>query len=56
MDFLERAEKYAAARGDEMWFKEIYTELRQDNNINDSVWKTLSYLYNSYTADLLEIQ
>ena len=23
--FLDRAERYAAARGDENWFKEIYT-------------------------------
>lgn len=56
MDFLHRAEQYAAARGDEMWFKNLYTQFRQYNNVNDSVWKTLSYLYNNYTADLLEFQ
>jgi len=56
MDFLQRAEQYAAARGDEMWFKNLYTQFRQYNNVSDSVWKTLSYLYNNYTADLLEFQ
>lgn len=56
MDFLKLAEQYAAARGDEMWFKEVYTQLREYNNVNDSVWKTLSYLYNSYIADRLELQ
>ena len=56
MDFLIRAEKYAAARGDEYWFKQYYTKFRQDNNVTDSVWKTLSYLYSDETADLLEFQ
>lgn len=56
MDFLIRAERYAEARGDECWFKNVYTWHRQYNNVSDSVWKTLSYLYNSETADLLEYQ
>ena len=56
MDFLKLAEQYAVAQGDEMWFKEVYTQLREYNNVNDSVWKTLSYLYNSYAADRLELQ
>ena len=56
MDFLIRAEKYAMARGDEAWFKQYYNHFRQEYNVNDSVWKTLSYLYSDYVADLLEYQ
>ena len=56
MDFLIRAERYAEARGDEYWFKEYFTKFRQENNVTDAVWKTLNYLYDSYTADLLEFQ
>lgn len=54
MDFLIRAEKYAEARGDEFFFKNLYTGFRQYNNVTDSVWKTLTYLYNEDTADMLE--
>ena len=56
LDYLIRAEKYAKARGDEYWFKNLYTGFREYNNINESVWKTLSYLYGNRTADLLEFQ
>ena len=56
MDFLKLAEQYAAARGDDMWFKEVYTELREFNNVNDSVWQALSYLYDGYVADQLELR
>ena len=56
MDFLKRAERYAEARGDESWFKNLYTHFRQYNGVTDSVWKTLSYLYSNETADLLEYQ
>ena len=56
MDFLKRAERYAEARGDELWFKNLYTHFRQYNGVTDSVWKTLSYLYSNETADLLEYQ
>ncbi len=56
MDFLIRAEKYAEVRGDDMWFKHVYAIHREYNNVADSVWKTLAYLYNDYTADLLEFQ
>ena len=45
LDYLIRAEKYAKARGDEYWFKNLYTGFREYSNINESVWKTLSYLY-----------
>lgn len=56
MDFLIRAEKYTEARGDEFWFKNLYTSYREYNNVADSVWKTLAYLYSEETADLLEYQ
>ena len=56
MDFLKRAERYTEARGDEMWFKNLYTGFREYNGVADSVWKTLSYLYGNETADLLEFQ
>ena len=56
MEFLIRAERYAEARGDEYWFKNLYTGFREYNNINESVWKTLSYLYGNHTADLFEFQ
>ena len=56
LDYLIRAEKYAKARGDEYWFKNLYTGFREYSNINESVWKTLSYLYGNRTADLLESQ
>jgi hypothetical protein len=46
----------AAVRGDEMSFKNIYTEFRLYNGVTDSVWKTLSYLYSNETADLLEMK
>jgi hypothetical protein len=56
MDFLKRAERYAEARGDEFWFKDLYTRFRDCNGVTDSVWKSLSYLYGDETADLLEFQ
>ena len=56
MDFLIRAEKYTEARGDDVFFKWIYSNHREYNNVADSVWKTLSYLYGNTVADLLEFQ
>lgn len=54
MDFLKRAEAYAEARGDEFVFKNLYAGFREYNSVNESVWKTLSYLYGNYAADLLQ--
>jgi hypothetical protein len=54
LEFLKRAESYAAARGDDMYFKNLYTGFREYNNVDDSVWKTLSYLYDADTAQLLK--
>lgn len=54
--FLDRAERYCLARGDELWFKNLYTGFREYNGVEDSVWKTLSYLYSNHVADLLLYQ
>ena len=54
LGFLKRAEAYTEARGDDMYFKNLYTGFREYNNVDDSVWKTLSYLYDADTAQLLK--
>ena len=56
MEYLKRAEQYAEARGDEFWFKNLYTQFRDYNNVTDSIWKTLSYLYSNEVADQLKTQ
>lgn len=56
MEFLQRAERYAEARGDLNYFREAYTILRENNSVEDNVWKALQYLYDGYVADLLELQ
>ena len=53
MEYLKQAELYALERGDELWFKNLYTQFREFNNVKDSVWKTLSYLYSNEVADLI---
>lgn len=56
MDYLIRAELYCEARGDELWFKNLYNGFREYNSVTESVWKTLSYLYSNEVADLVEFQ
>jgi hypothetical protein len=56
MEYLKRAEQYAEAQGDEFWFKNLYTQFRDYNNVTDSIWKTLSYLYSNEVADQLKTQ
>lgn len=56
IEFLERAQKYTENRNDGDLFQNLYTGFREYNNIEDSVWKTLSYMYNNDTADLLKYQ
>mgnify|MGYP003347831272 FL=1 len=56
MEFLIRAEKYAAARGDTNWFKEYYTRYREWYNVEDSVWCALTWLYDEDVAKLLKHQ
>ena len=55
-DFLQRAERYAEARGDDNFFKNFYVNYREYNSVTDSVWKTLSYLYGDDVANMLEFQ
>jgi len=54
MDYLRRAELYAWEQGDEFYFKNLYSQLRDFNDVEDSVWKALSYLYSNKVADQLE--
>lgn len=56
MDYLKRAEAYAEAHGDESSFKDLFVCFRAFNNVEDSVWKTLAYLYGNESADLLLYQ
>ena len=56
MDFLKTAERYAEARGDENFFKHWYTRYREYYNVEDSVWHTLTWLYDEDTAKLLKYQ
>ena len=56
MQFLIRAEKYAAARGDENFFKHWYTRYREYYNVEDSVWCALTWLYDEDVAKLLKYQ
>jgi len=56
MEYLKRAQRYAEARGDDNYFREAYTVLRETNSVEDSVWQALEYLYDGYVADLLKVQ
>ena len=56
VEYLKRAELYAQARGDDNYFREAYTVLRETNSVEDSVWQALEYLYDGYVADLLKVQ
>lgn len=54
MNFLRRAQNFCDDQGDGDWFRNLYTGFRAYNNVGDSVWKTLSYLYGNKVADELE--
>jgi len=56
MDYLKLAQEYACQHGDDNWFCNLYTGFRAYNNVTDSVWKTLSYLYGNDLADQLQKQ
>ena len=56
MEYLKRAQRYAEARGDENYFREAYTILRESRSVEDSVWRALEYLYDGFVADLLKYQ
>ena len=53
MEYLKRAELYAEARGDDNYFREVYTILRERLSVEDSIWEALRYLYDGYVADML---
>jgi hypothetical protein len=54
MDFLKRAQDYAADRGDDDWFAERYTLYREWYNVSDSVWCALTWLYDETVAKQLK--
>ena len=54
MQYLIRAETYAAARNDENFFKDLYTRYREYYNVEDSVWCALTWLYDEDVAKLLK--
>lgn len=54
MEFLKRAEQYAAAQGDTDWFNHYYTKYREYHNVSESVWRTLSWIYGDDVAKQLE--
>jgi hypothetical protein len=56
MDFLIRAQRYTEARGDDNFFCHYYTMYREHFSVNESVRKTIAWLYDDRVADLLEFQ
>ena len=56
MDFLIRAQRYTEARGDDNFFCHYYTMYREYFSVNESVRKTIEWLYDDRVADLLEFQ
>ena len=54
MSYLRRATDYCDQQGDGNWFRNLYTGFREYNDVRESVWKTLSYLYGNAVADQLE--
>jgi hypothetical protein len=54
LDFLERAERYAQARGDDAFFAWIYANHRESQGVAASTWLSLSYLYGDDVAHGLE--
>lgn len=56
MKYLIRAEKYAEDHGDDLLFKNLYAGFREYNGVTESVWRTLSYLYNNQIANQLQNQ
>ena len=56
IEYLMRAEKYAETRGDEYYFKHYYSSCREYNDVVESVWLTLRWLYDEEVANLLKFQ
>jgi len=53
LEFLKQAELYAMDHGDEMFFRHWYTRYREWNNIEDSTWYALAWLYNDCIANTI---
>lgn len=51
MEYLCRAYYYTEARDDIDSFRNLYQGFREYNDVTDSVWKTLSWLYSNHVAD-----
>jgi hypothetical protein len=56
MAYLKRAQDYCAARDDDNWFNHVYANYREYYNVVDSVFYTLSWLYDEEVAKLLKFQ
>ena len=56
MEYLKRAQDYCAARDDSDWFKHMYANYRQFYDVTESIFCTLSWLYDEEVAKLLKYQ
>lgn len=56
MEFMNRAERYAEARGDEPMFKQTFEFCRDSMSVRESVREALEIMYGVDVADLLEYQ
>ena len=56
MAYLKRAQDYCAARDDDNWFNHVYANYREYYNVVDSIFYTLSWLYDEEVAKLLKFQ
>jgi len=54
MEFLDRAERYAAARGDLPEFRQRYNHYRYKESVRTSTWMSLDYLYGQDIANQVE--
>ena len=54
MEFLDRAERYAEARGDLPQFSQRYNHYRYWNKVRTSTWMALDYLYGQDIANQVE--
>lgn len=54
LKFLAAAQAYALERGDDDWFCEVYNNYRPSEDIHESTWLTLAYLYGNEVANQIE--
>jgi hypothetical protein len=48
---LVKAVNFVESRGDDDWFREVYSNYREFNGVKDSIFMSLSYLYNNEVAE-----